>query len=203
MADTNTRVVREFLEANNFSVITNRKFQLQKADPPGRYSIDILGGNMHYTEPKSPLPMRLQAEHMLHIPNVIVDVKGWHSFRFSPSLVNTKPELFYFVSPEALKFARSIFKGAPFKSVLVISEAPATEAVWSKMEEMLKNGGIDHVLEFPTILSFLISYVQVSNNYIESDTLQLLRFLKRYGLVKGEQLELPFKGKGGGTKGGK
>ena len=203
MADTNTRVVREFLEANNFSVITNRKFQLQKADPPGRYSIDILGGNMQYTEPKSPLPMRLLAEHMRHIPNVIVDVKGWHSFRFSPSLVNTKPELFYFVSPEALKFARSIFKGAPFKSVLVISEAPATEAVWSKMEEMLKNGGIDHVLEFPTILSFLISYVQVSNNYIESDTLQLLRFLKRYGLVKGEQLELPFKGKGGGTKGGK
>jgi hypothetical protein len=43
----------------------------------------------------------------------------------------------------------------------------------------------------------------VSNNYIESDTLQLLRFLKRYGLVKGEQLELPFKRKGSGSKGAK
>lgn len=200
MADTNTRVVREFLEANDFSVITNRKFQLQRADPPGRYSIDILGANMHYSESKAPLPMRLQADHMRHIPNVIVDVKGWHSYRFSPSLVSTKPELFYFVSPGALKFARSVFKNVPFKSVLVISEAPATEAVWSRMEEILKKGGIDHVIEFPTILNFLISHVQVSNNYIESDTLQLLRFLKRYGLVKGHQLELPFKRKGGDSK---
>jgi hypothetical protein len=200
MSDANTRVVREFLEANDFTVITNRKFQLQKADPPGRYSIDIMGSNMHYSEPETPLPMKLQADHMRFLPNVIVDVKGWHSFRFSPSLVSTKPEIFYFVSPGALEFVRGVFKGAPFKSVLVISEAPATEAVWSKMEEMLREGGIDHVLEFRTILSFLISYVQVSNNYVESDTLQLLRFLKRYGLVKGLQLDLPFKNKAGDSK---
>ncbi len=200
MADTNTRVVREFLEANNFSVMTNRKFQLQRADPPGRYSIDILGANMDYSEPKAPLPMRLQADHMRYIPNVIVDVKGWHSYRFSPSLLSAKPELFYFVSPGALKFARRVFKNVPFKSLLVISEAPATEAVWSRMEEMLKKSGIDHVIEFPTILAFLISHVQVSNNYTESDTLQLLRFLKRYGLVKGHQLELPFKRKDDDSK---
>jgi hypothetical protein len=200
MADTNTRVVREFLEANDFSVITNRKFQLQRADPPGRYSIDILGTNMRYTEPTSPVPMRLQADHMRFIPNVIVDVKGWHSYRFSPSLVNTKPELYYFVDPAPLKYAREVFKGAPFKSILVISEAPATDVMWTKMENRLREGGIDHVLEFPTILSFLISHVQVSNNYTDSDTLQLLRFLKRYGLVKGHQLELPFKRKAGTGK---
>ena len=200
MADTNTSVVREFFEANSFSVITNRKFQLQKAEPPGRYSIDMLAANMNYSEPKTALPMRLQAEHLRYIPNVIVDVKGWHSYRFSPSLVTSKPELFYFVSDGPLKFARRIFKDAPFKSILVISEAPASKTVWSKMEELLRQGGIDHVLEFPTILSFLIAHVQVSNNYVESDTLQLLRFLKRYRLVKGHQLELPFKKKAGSSE---
>ena len=193
MADTNTRVVREFLEANNFTVITNRKFQLQKAEPPGRYSIDLLGRNMQWSEPESPLPMRLQAEHMRHIPNIIVDVKGWHSHKFSPSIVGSMKELYYFVSPAALKFAGEVFDGAPFKSILVISEALADKASWSKMEAILREKGVDHVLEFPTILSFLISYVEVSVNYVGSDVLQLLRYLKRYGLVKGLQLELPFK----------
>lgn len=200
MADTNTRVVREFLEANNFTVITNRKFQLQKAEPPGRYSIDLLGRNMNCSEPESPLPMRLRGDHIRYIPNVIVDVKGWHSHRFSPSIVSSMRELYYFVSSPALEFARSVFAGAPFKSILVISEAPVAEPVWSKMEEVLKDKGIDHVLEFPTILSYLISHVEVSVNYVGSDILQLLRFLKRYGLVKGLQLELPFKDGTGGAR---
>jgi hypothetical protein len=54
---------------------------------------------------------------------------------------------------------------------------------------------VDHVLEFPTILNFLIAHVEVNLNYVESETLQLLRLLKRYGLVKGLQFELPFRGK--------
>lgn len=193
MPDTNTKIVREFLEAHNFSVFTNRKFQLQKAEPPRGYSIDLLGVNMSYSKPETELPMRLHADHMRFIPNVIVDVKGWHSDRFSPSMLAASPEIFYFVSPASLDYARSVFGDAPFKSILVISEAPATEPVWFRMEEMLREKGVDHVLEFPTILSFLISHVEVNLNYVESETLQLLRLLKRYGLVKGLQLELPFK----------
>ncbi len=201
MAETNMRVVREFLEANDFSVITNRKFQLQKAEPPGRYSIDLLGGNLQWTKPESPLPMRLQARHLRYVPNVIVDVKGWHSQRFSPSIVGSMKELYYFVSPAALEFAREVFGGAPFKSILVISEAPVDRDASSKMEEILRENGIDHVIEFPTILSFLISHVEVSVNYVGSDVLQLIRYLKRYGLVKGLQLELPFKHKAGNPEG--
>ena len=201
MTDMNTRVVCEFLEANNFTVITNRKFQLQKAEPPGRYSIDLLGSNMNCSTPENILPMRLQADHLRYIPNVIVDVKGWHSHRFSPSNVTSMRELYYFVSPPALEFARRAFGDAPFKSILVISEAPVAEPVWSKMEEALRERGIDHVLEFPTILNHLISRVEVSVNYIGSDILQLLRLLKRYGLVKGLQLDLPFKERAGAAQG--
>lgn len=195
MADTNARIVREFLEAHNFTVITNRKFQLQKADPPGRYSIEILAKNMRYTESEDSLPMRLQPSHMRFIPNAIVDVKGWHTNRFSPSLLNSAPDLFYFVSPEPLAFAREMFGEAPFKSILVISELAVTQDVWPEMEEKFREKGIDHVIDFPTILGFLISHVEVSHNYIESDTLQMLRLLKRYNLVKGLQMELPFKGR--------
>lgn len=193
MADTNTKIVREFLEANNFSVITNRKFQLQKAEPAGRYSIDLIAMNMQYTEPSAPLPMRLQADHVRRIPNIIVDVKGWHSGRLSPSVVSSSPELFNFISPNALEFAHEVFRGHPFKSILVISEASQTEALWHKTEDMLRERGVDHVLEFPTILNYLITHVEVNLNYVESETLQLLRLLKRYGLVKGLQLDLPFR----------
>ncbi|MBI4832609.1 MAG: hypothetical protein HY801_13875 [Candidatus Lindowbacteria bacterium] len=200
MADTNTRIVREFLEANNFSVFVNRKFQLQKAEPAGRYNIDILAANMQYSASEEPLPMRLRAEHMRNVPNAIVDVKGWHSQRFSPALVSGLPELFHFVSPKSIEFARSFFNGAPFKSILVISEESAAEAVWSRTEEILREKGVDHVIEFPTILNFLVSYVEINVNYVESEILQLLRLLKRYGLVKGLQLELPFRIKGPGAE---
>lgn len=193
MTDTNTRIVREFLEAHQFSVLTNRKFQLQKAEPPGRYSIDIMAANLQYTEPKTPLPMKLNAEHMKFLPNVIVDVKGWHGSRFSPSVVHSTPELFYFVSPSATEYARSVFGDAPFKSLLVVSEISGVEPIRLKTEELLREGGVDHIIEFPTILGFLISYVEINVNYVESDTLQLLRLLKRYDLVKGLQLEFPFK----------
>lgn len=193
MADTNSRIVREFLEAQEFSVLTNRKFQLQKAEPPGRYSIDIMATNMRYVEPEHPLPMKLASEHLRHIPNLIIDVKGWHGHRFSPSVVVANPAMFYFISPAALEYARSVFGDVPFKSLLVISEASSVEPLWQKTEEMLRQAGIDHVIEFPTILGFLISYVEINANYVESETLQLLRLLKRYDLVKGLQLEFPFK----------
>lgn len=197
---TNTRVVREFLEASNFTVITNRKFQIQKAEPTGRYSIDLLGRNLSCTAAENELPMRLQADHMRHIPNVIVDVKGWHSHKFSPSIVGSMRELYHFVSPPAIEFARSVFGDAPFKSILVISEAPAAEPARAEMEAILRENGIDHVLEFPTILSYLISHVEVSVNYVESEILQLLRLLKRYGLVRGLQLDLPFKERAAGSE---
>jgi hypothetical protein len=193
MSDMNMRVVREFLEANDFSVITNRKFQIQKAEPPGRHSIELLASNINCSEPAKDLPMRLRAEHVRGLSNVIVDVKGWHSHRFSAGTVSSQRELYYFVSPPALEFAKSVFGEEQFKSILVISEAPASEAAWSEMEAVLREKGIDHVLEFPTILSYLISYVEVSVNYVGSETLQLLRFLKRYGLVRDLQLELPFR----------
>lgn len=192
MTDTNIKLVREFLEAHHFSVLTNRKFHLQKAEPTGPYNIDLLARNMQYVEPETEVPVRLRAEHMRHLPNVIVDVKGRHSDRLSSYHV-AAPEMFYFVSPNALEHARMLFGGAPFKSILVISEAPATEAVWHKMERVLRENGVDHVLEFPTLLSFLIDHVEVNLNYVESETLQLLRLLKRYNLVKGLQLELPLK----------
>ncbi|GAB4331701.1 MAG: hypothetical protein Kow0099_03120 [Candidatus Abyssubacteria bacterium] len=193
MSDTNITLIREFLEIHNFSVMLNRKFHLQKAEPTGRYSIDLLAKNLDYANPQTEIPMRLQAEHMRHLSNIIIDVKGWHSEKFSPSLVSGSPELFHFVSPNALKYARSVFGNAPFKSVLVISEASTSEDVWFKMEAMLKERGVDHVLEFPVVLSSLIAHVEVNLNYVESETLQLLRLLKRYELVKGQQLELPFK----------
>jgi hypothetical protein len=85
--------------------------------------------------------------------------------------------------------------------VLVISEASVIEPLWLKTEEMLRQNGVDHIIEFPTILGFLISYVEVNINYVESETLQLLRLLKRYGMVKSQQLELPFHTKASGPEG--
>ena len=48
------------------------------------------------------------------------------------------------------------------------------------------------MLEFRFILSTMVSRAHVNNNYTESDTLQMLRLMKRYGLIRDSQMEFDF-----------
>jgi hypothetical protein len=55
---------------------------------------------------------------------------------------------------------------------------------------MLKERGVDAIISFRTMLLDIIDRVEVNRNYRKSDTLQLLRILKTYDLLKDPQLDL-------------
>ncbi len=57
---------------------------------------------------------------------------------------------------------------------------------------MLRGFGISHVLEFSAVLADILHRINAYGNYAPSDTLQTLRLLKRYDLVRRQQLEFGF-----------
>ena len=67
---------------------------------------------------------------------------------------------------------------------------PSTEPQRSESITLLRESGVDHVLTFRTILENLVQVVESNQSYAKSDTLQLLRLLRVYDMVKAAQLEL-------------
>lgn len=124
------------------------------------------------------------------IPRATINVKGWHTDKFFPSRFSRSPEIFDFVQPEALAAAEEFFHGESFKKILVLSSLPAPGEMRKKSIELIVSKGVDHVIEFVTVLNYIISKVKPNQNYVNSDLLQLLRLLKRYKLIKDSQLDL-------------
>ena len=56
---------------------------------------------------------------------------------------------------------------------------------------MLKEKGVDGILSFRSMLLDLIEKIDSNRNYGKSDTLQVIRVLKNYDLLKDAQLDLP------------
>jgi len=193
MSDVNLELVKEFFELNGFMILTNRKHQLTKVGADWEYSIELLAANLDVAEDKKEPGFLLEPRDLKAIPRAIVDVKGWHTEVFYPSTIESARSFFAFVSPESLQYAERVFKGEPFSKVVVLSELPSNKEIMARSVDVLRKNGVDHAIEFSTILKALISHVQINNNYTESDTLQLVRLMKRYGLVKDLQMEFLFR----------
>ncbi len=141
-------------------------------------------------EINSRLGFLLRSADTSAIGQAIVNVKGWHTNKFFPSRLTHSPEIFDFVQPEALEKARQFFQGRNFKKILVLSSLPASGKMREKSIEFISGKGVDHVIEFVTVLDYIISKVRPNQNYPNSDLLQLLRLLKCYRLIKDSQLDL-------------
>jgi hypothetical protein len=55
---------------------------------------------------------------------------------------------------------------------------------------MLKERGVDAIISFRSMLLDLIEKTEINRNYGKSDTLQVIRILKNYDLLKDAQLDL-------------
>ena len=82
--------------------------------------------------------------------------------------------------------------------ILVTPGLPTQEPYRSQSVELLKERGVDGIISFRSMLIDLIDRVEVNLNYRKSDTLQMLRLLKNYELLKNPQMDL-FSEKGSGV----
>lgn len=187
MAGLDLQIVREFFELNHFKVATRWPQHVPQADGGVQLYVQNAGAANPQQAETELHPSRLRS-----VGNAVVEVRPWHTDRLYASLVEGNPVLTQFAEPWALGHAADFFGGEPFATILVVSELPRTPEQRAQALRRVEQGGVRHVIEFPAILQDLTERVALSGSYTGSPTLELLQLLKRYRLLRSQQLEFTF-----------
>jgi hypothetical protein len=174
MSDVSKELVRIFFELNGFFVKKETRLLVKRIQVAGTRSGNFI----------------LSADDLNKVQQALVDVKGWHTEVFFPSVINSSPEIFTFLGEESLKEAERFFERKKFKKIIVVPKLPNVKETLKKSVSLLRQNGVDHAIEFPVILDYLIHHVRKNVNYVDNDLLQLIRIFKCYSFYRPPQLEL-------------
>jgi hypothetical protein len=112
-------------------------------------------------------------------------------------MLKSSPEIFNFLEQNVLKEAARFFppevsteETEPPTKVLVLPSLPTAEPFRSQSVELLKSRGVDAIISFRAMLLDLLEKIEINQNYTKSDTLQVMRILKNYDLLKDTQLDM-------------
>jgi hypothetical protein len=191
-------IVREYFEQNGFLVRQARKYQVQARRKIGEEEIDLIVFNPAWQRGSRKPDFFLFSNELPYVQKAIVAVKGWHTGVFTPNALKSSPEIFRFLEENVLKEVARLFPpdtggdepgGGPTK-ILVLPSLPTAEPFRSQSVEVLKARGIDAIISFRAMLLDLLEKIEINQNYSKSDTLQVMRLLKNYDLLKDTQLDL-------------
>lgn len=193
-------IVREFFEQNGFFVRQMRKYQVQARKKTGEEEIDLLVHNPAWVAGLRKPEFFLFTTELRYVHRAIVAVKPWHTEVFTPGILKNSPEIFSFLEKNVVKQASRLFPGLSgegneaevedITKILVLPALPTSEPYRSQSVEMLKDKGVDAILSFRSILMDLIESIEANRSYGKSDTLQVMRVLKNYDLLKDPQMDL-------------
>ena len=191
-------IVREYFEQNGFLVRQVRKYQVQARRKTGDEEVDLIVYNPTYARNSRRPDFFLFASELAYIQRAIVVVKGWHSDTFTPGILKSSPEIFRFLEEKVMKGMTRFFPvdaeepgNAPdVTKILVLPSLPTAEPFRSQSVAMLKEHGVDAIISFRSMLLDIIERVEINKSYGKSDTLQVIRILKNYDLLKDAQLDL-------------
>ena len=156
-------IVREFFEQNGFFVRQVRKYQVQARRKTGDEEIDLLVHNPAWQKGSRRPDFFLFSTELQFVHQAVVSVKPWHTEVFTPVMLKGSPEIFGFLEEPVLKQAA---------------------------RERLVGIGVDGIISFRAMLLDIIEKIDANRNYGKSDTLQVIRVLKNYDLLKDAQLDL-------------
>lgn len=191
MTDVDVQLVREFFELNHFSVTSN--WRQHDPEATGEGGLQLYVENTR-AETDTATDILLEPADLVRVRYAVVEIRAWHTDRFYSSLIESNPGVTQFAEPWALGHAQEFFGSEDFKTILVVSELPRSLEQRAQALQRIRRTGIDHVIEFPSVLQGLTSNVVLNGTYTGSPTLQLLQLLKRYRLIRNQQLEFTFSG---------
>lgn len=195
-------IVREYFEQNGFLVRQVRKYQVQARRKTNDEEIDLIVYNPAWQRDSRKPDFFLFSNELPHLHRAVVSVKAWHTGVFSPATLKGSPEIFRFLEDNVIKEVSRYFpndevaggEGGDLAKVLVLPGLPTQEPYRTQSVQMLKERGVDAIISFRAMLLDLIDKVETNRNYRKSDTLQVIRILKNYDLLRDPQLELPVRG---------
>jgi hypothetical protein len=191
-------IVREYFEQNGFLVRQVRKYQVQARKKTGDEEIDLLVYNPSWQRGERKPDFFLFSNELPLVHRAMIAVKGWHTGVFTPNMLRSSPEIFRFLEDNVMKEATRFFPAAeaaeeggdPLTKILVLPSLPTQEPFRSQSIAMLKERGVDAIISFRSMLLDLIEKTEINRNYGKSDTLQVIRILKNYDLLKDAQMDL-------------
>jgi hypothetical protein len=191
-------IVREYFEQNGFFVRQARKYSVSARRKTSEEEIDLLVSNPTWQRGSRRPDFFLFSSELPFVQRAVVSVKPWHTNVFSPNVLKTSPEIFRFLEENVLKQAARLFPSGSgvegegeLTKILVLPALPTAEPFRSQSVELLKERGVDAIISFRAMLLDLIDKIESNQNYSKSDTLQVMRILKNYDLLKDTQLDLP------------
>ncbi len=195
-------IVREYFEQNGFLVRQVRKYEVQARKKTGDEEIDLLVYNPAYQRGARKPDFFLFSSELAFIHRAIIAVKPWHSGRFTPGILKSSPEIFSFLEENVVKEATRFFPveqdanlppgdgGGDLTKILVLPSLPTAEPFRTQSVDLLKERGVDAIISFRAMLLDIVEKIEINRNYGKSDTLQVIRILKNYDLLKEAQLEM-------------
>jgi hypothetical protein len=189
-------IVREYFEQNAFLVRQVRKYQVTARRKSGDEEIDLLVYNPAWERGSRKPDFFLFSSELPFIERAVVSVKPWHTNVFSPAMLKSSPEVFRFLEENVLKQATRFFPASEgtddsgLTKILVLPSLPTAEPFRSQSVELLKASGVDAIISFRAMLIDLLDKIEVNQNYTKSDSLQVMRILKNYDLLKETQLDM-------------
>ncbi len=190
MSDVNIQLVREFFEINGFRVMMYWRHDHGRAQG-GEHGFQLYVENMTAAQDGA-ADFVLRVGDVGRIERAVVEVRAWHADRMYASVIESNPVLLEVAGTESRQRAHQMFGQRAVATILVVSELPASAEARQRSIAAFQQAGINHVLEFPTVLHELLDKVSPTISYTSSDTLQILRLLKRYDFIRRQQLEFPF-----------
>jgi len=196
MSAVDEGIVREYFEQNGFFVRQVRKYQVQARRKTGDEEIDLLVYNPAWRKGGRAPEFILFATELPFLHRAIVSVKPWHTDVFTPATLKSSPEIFGFLEQTVLNHAVRLFpaEGEPASAgvakILVLPALPTAEPFRSQSIALLQERGVDAVISFRSMLLDLVDKIDAHRNYGKSDTLQVIRILKKYDLLKAAQMDL-------------
>jgi len=145
----------------------------------GDSDVDLVALNLHPDRINPPKNFILKTDDLKGIEYAAIEVKGWHTEVFTPSLIRSAPRIFYFTRPEADEKIKAVIQTAHYRKILVIPALAKNEETRKEAIKMLSQNGIDHIIEFETIINDIYKKVKENKNY-NSEILQTMRLLKIY-----------------------
>ncbi len=199
MSAVDESIVREYFEQNGFLVRQLRKYRVQSRKKRTDEEIDLMVYNPSHSPPTRRPDFMLFSSELRYIHKAVVVVKGWHSLRFTPSMLRSSPEIFRFLEKQVLKKVSALFlpeservggEEDDLLKVLVLPGLPTENPYREQSMELLKEKGVDGIISFRSMLLDILARVEINRNYQKSEILQVLRILKNYDLLSDPQMEL-------------
>lgn len=191
-------IVREYFEQNGFLVRQTRKYQVQARRKAAEEEIDLVVYNPAWQRDSRKPDFFLFSNELAYVHRAVVAVKPWHTGVFTPNILKSSPDILRFLEDNVLKQVARVFpsdstveSSGAFTKILVLPSLPTAEPFRSQSVELLKARGVDAIISFRAMLLDLLEKIEINQNYTKSDTLQVMRILKNYDLLRDTQMDLP------------